>query len=148
MKKLRFSTHIHAPVATVWDTMLAPDTYRAWTSAFCEGSYYEGSWVKGEKIRFLSPDGEGMFGRLAEHRLHEILSIEMLGCIHGGDEDTTSEEARHWTPGFENYAFHASDGGTHLEIDLDTTAEFEPYLREAWPKALAKLKALCETSGG
>ena len=147
MKKLRYSTHIAAPVETVWRTMLDPGTYRAWTSAFSEGSYFEGSWAKGEKIRFLSPDGEGMFGAIAENRPHEFLSIQLLGCIHGGVEDTTSEEARHWTPGFENYTFHAADGGTHLEIELDTPSEYEPYLQEAWPKALAKLKALCETSG-
>lgn len=147
MKKLRYSTHIHAPLEAVWETMLAPDTYRAWTSAFCEGSYFEGSWGQGETIRFLTPEGEGMFGRIAENRRHEYLSIQLLGCIHGGVEDTTSEEARKFTPGVENYAFHAVDDGTHLEIDLDTTAEFEAYLQEAWPKALAKLRALCEVSG-
>jgi uncharacterized protein YndB with AHSA1/START domain len=147
MKKLRFSTHIHAPVEAVWDAMLAPDTYRAWTAAFCEGSYFEGSWAQGETIRFLTPEGEGMFARIAENRRNEYLSIQLLGCIHGGVADTTGEEARNFAPGFENYAFHAADGGTHLEIELDTTAEFEPYLQEAWPKALAKLKAICEASG-
>jgi hypothetical protein len=29
--------------------MLEPDTYRKWTEAFTEGSYYEGSWDKGAK---------------------------------------------------------------------------------------------------
>lgn len=146
MKKLRCSTHIRAPIARVWETMLAPDTYRAWTSAFCEGSYFEGSWAQGETIRFLTPEGEGMFARIAENRPHEFLSIQLLGCIHGGVPDTTSDEARSFVPGFEDYSFHSADGGTHLEIELDTTAEFEPYLQEAWPKALAKLKALCEAS--
>jgi uncharacterized protein YndB with AHSA1/START domain len=147
VKKLRYSVHVAAPVETVWRTMLAPDTYRAWSSAFCEGSTFEGSWAQGETIRFLTPDGEGMFGRIAENRRHEYLSIQLLGCIHGGVEDTTSEQARAWQPGRENYAFHAADGGTHLEIELDTTAEFEPYLQEAWPKALARLKAICEARG-
>jgi uncharacterized protein YndB with AHSA1/START domain len=147
MKKLRYSIHIAAPVETVWRAMLDPETYRDWTSAFCAGSYFEGSWAQGATIRFLTPEGEGMFGRIAENRPHEFLSIELLGCIHGGIEDTTSEEARAWQPGYENYAFRAADGGTRLEIELDTTPEFEPYLQEAWPKALARLKAIGEARG-
>ena len=59
MKSLRFATTIHAPRKAVWDAMLAPDTYRIWTAPFMEGSYYEGSWVKGARIRFLAPDGSG-----------------------------------------------------------------------------------------
>ena len=38
LKTLNFEIDIHAPRACVWDAMLGPDTYRAWTAAFCEGS--------------------------------------------------------------------------------------------------------------
>lgn len=31
-----------------------------------------------------------------------------------------------------------------LTVDQDVAVEFESYMAEAWPKALAKLKALCE----
>jgi hypothetical protein len=31
-----------------------------------------------------------------------------------------------------------------MVVDQDVTAEFKPYLQEAWPKALLRLKALCE----
>jgi uncharacterized protein YndB with AHSA1/START domain len=44
MRTLQYSVEIAAPPATVWDVMLAQDTYRDWTSAFAEGSYFEGSW--------------------------------------------------------------------------------------------------------
>jgi ligand-binding SRPBCC domain-containing protein len=68
MKKLHYSTIIQAPCQVVWDTMLAPDTFRLWTSGFCEGSYYEGSWEKGAGIKFLSPSGEGMRAEIADNR--------------------------------------------------------------------------------
>lgn len=53
MKKLRFAIKINSPEEKVWKTMLEPESYRKWTEAFTEGSYYEGSWQKGAKIRFL-----------------------------------------------------------------------------------------------
>ena len=32
-------------------------------------------------------------------------------------------------------------------IDQDITNEFEDFMKEAWPKALARLKVLCEGRG-
>lgn len=91
MKSLRFATTIHAPRKAAWDAMLAPDTYRIWTGPFMEGSYYEGSWEKGARIRFLAPDGRGMASVIEENRLHEFLSIKHLGMIKDGVEDLESD---------------------------------------------------------
>jgi hypothetical protein len=44
----------------------------------------------------------------------------------------------------ENYTFEESNGVTTVTIDLDTADEFEDYMNEAYPKALQKLKELCE----
>lgn len=145
MKKLRFSTQIDAPPAKVWDTMLADASYRDWTNAFCEGSYFEGSWNAGERMRFLSPGGMGMVARIAENRRPAFLSIEHLGEIANGVEDTTSERVRAWAPAYENYRFTPSGGGTRLDVECDTNEEYETYMSEAWPKGLARLKALCES---
>ena len=40
--------------------MLDPENFKIWTAEFCEGSYFEGSWAKGSKIKFLTPDGENI----------------------------------------------------------------------------------------
>ena len=144
MKKVHFSQEINAPRSRVWKTMLAPDTYQEWAAPFCEGSYYEGSWNGGDRIRFLAPNGSGMTAVIAESRAPEFLSIKHLGEVVDGVEDTTSERVRAWAPAFENYTFNAADGGTDLHVDLDITPEWEQYMRDAWPKALAKLKTLCE----
>jgi len=147
MKTLHFTTLIHATPERVWNAMLAPETYESWTAEFSEGSYYEGSWAKGERIRFLSPDGCGITSVIAENRPHQFLSIRHLGIIHDGVEDTESEEARKWTPAYENYTFSATGASTTLEVDMDVTPEYEEYMTNTWPKALAKLKAICETGG-
>ena len=50
-------------------------------------------------------------------------------------------------PAYENYSFQAVPEGTRLVVDQDITDEFEGDMNQAWPKALARLKALCEGRG-
>jgi len=143
-KSLEFKVFIQFPVARVWDVMLGPETYMAWTAEFCEGSYFEGSWDQGEKIRFLAPGGDGMSAVIAENRLHEYISIRHLGEISKGVEDTESEKVRAWAPAYENYTFRAEKNGTEVRVNVDVTPEFEEYMLKTYPKALGRLKALCE----
>jgi uncharacterized protein YndB with AHSA1/START domain len=144
MKTLTFSTVINANRRAVWDTMLAPGTYKTWTSAFMEGSYYEGSWEKGERIRFLGPGNEGMLAVIAENQPHEFISIKHIGMIKNGVEDTESDEARSWAPAFENYFLKETGSSTELTVTIDVPEEFVDDMGGAWPAALAKLKTICE----
>jgi len=144
MKTLTFETTINAPRQQVWDTMLGPETYKTWTAAFCEGSYFEGAWDEGAKIRFLGPTGDGMSAVIAENRRHEFVSIRHIGMIEKGVEDTTSEKVRAWTPAYENYRFADAAEGCRLTVTLDTAPEWEQYMQDTFPKALALLKSICE----
>ena len=149
MQKLHFSMLINAPTDKVWHTMLDDQPYREWTKAFNEGSYYKGSWEKGSKILFLGPDpntGEegGMVSRIAENKPYEFISIEHLGIVQNGVEDTTSEAARKWAPAFENYRFNDKDGATEVLVDMDVEDEHVQMFNEMWPKGLRKLKELAE----
>ena len=149
MQKLHFSMLINAPKDKVWHAMLDDQPYREWTNAFNEGSYYKGSWEKGSKILFLGPDpntGEegGMVSRIAENKPYEFISIEHLGIVQNGVEDTTSEAARKWAPAFENYTFNDKDGATEVLVDIDIEDEHAQMFNEMWPEALQKLKELAE----
>ncbi len=144
MKTLHFTTTINAPKEKAWNTMLDRDTYREWTSAFHEGSRYEGSWDQGSKILFLGPDGSGMVSRIAENRPYEFISIEHVGFVQNGVEDAESEGAKAMAGAHENYTFHESDGVTEVQVDMDTSEEYESMFQEMWPKGLTKLKELCE----
>jgi len=144
MKKIHFSTVIDAPPKAVWEAMLGRETFKDWTAEFAEGSYFEGSWEKGEKIRFLISSGEGMSSMIAENRPHEFLSIKHLGHIKDGVEDTESESVRSWAPAFENYTFSKVGNSTKVVVDMDVTPDFEAYMQKTWPKALARLKAIAE----
>ena len=144
MKTVRHSIRINAPREDVWAAMLGPETYRAWTAPFGEGSYYEGSWNTGDRIRFLAPPGEGMTSVIAESRPPEFVSIRHLGVVKDGVEDTTSPAATAWAPSLETYTFVDAGGATELTAEVETPPDFEAFMNDAWPKALAKLKEICE----
>lgn len=147
MEKLNFSIVINAPKEKVWHIMLDDETYRAWTEAFASGSYYKGDWNKGSKILFLAPGekGEmGMVSRIKENRPYEYISIEHLGFVQDGKEDTSSEEVKKWAGALENYTFREKDGATELLVDMDSNDEYKEMFQDMWPKALQKLKELAE----
>jgi len=142
---MEFEIQIAAPVATVWRKMFDPQGYTTWTAPFTEGSYFEGSWAEGERMRFLAPGGSGMVAEIAVNRRQEFLSIKHVGTVKDGVEDTDSEAVRSWAPAFENYRFAPVGGGTRVTVEQEVPESFEDAMREVWPKALSALKALCET---
>ena len=146
MKKLRFETAIRAPREKVWRTMLERDTYRIWTAEFAPGSDYEGSWEKGSRIRFVTPDGSGMVAEIVESRPFEHVSVRHLGELRDGAEDTTSDAVKSWAgEAYETYTLRESGGVTTLEITCDVTPEYEAMMAEMWGRALQRLKTLVET---
>ena len=86
-------------------------------------------------------------GQLIYSRHNEFISIRHLGFVAQGVVDTESEAVRAWAPAYENYSFQAVPAGTRVVVDQDITDEFEGFMKETWPKALARLKALCEGGG-
>jgi len=147
MEKLHYSIVVDAPKEKVWNIMLNDDTYRKWTEVFMPGSYYKGSWTKGSKILFLAPGekGEsGMVSRIKESRPYEYISIEHLGIVKDGKEDTTSEEVKVWAGAHENYTLRETDGKTEVKVDLDSNEEFKDMFQNTWPKALQRLKEIAE----
>ena len=144
LKRLQWSVDIAAPASKVYQMLVGPESFTKWMSAFGDGLYFEGSWLKGQRIRFLTPSGHGVISEIAENRSNEFISIRHLGYIaDNGVEDTSSEAIRAWAPAYENFTFTATAHRTKLTVDQDITEEFES-MPEAWPRALEKLKALCE----
>lgn len=148
MQKLNFSIVINSSKEKVWDTMLEDKTYRIWTEAFSPGSHYVGNWDKGSKILFLGPNEKGIMGgmvsRIKENKLYEYISIEHLGVVENGKEDTTSEAVKQWAGSLENYTFKDLNGKTELLVDMDINDEYKEMFEGMWPAALKKLKELTE----
>jgi len=146
MTDLHFSIDIAAPAPRVWDCMFDPIAYRDWTRAFAEGSYFEGVWETGRRLRFLDPQGFGMEAVVDECRLHERLSLRLVGEIRDGRPVPDSPLHKH--PAHETYAFSpAPGGGTRLAVQLQSWDDgFLAFLTDTWPVALKRLKALAEST--
>ena len=139
MKRLQFEKTIKAPRQHVWDAMLSPDTYKDWTSAFTEGSYYEGSWERGQRVRFLSPDGDGLLAEIVEIRPPDFVSMRHIGEIRKRVEHPAT-----WGESFENYSLTGDGDTTTVQVELDVDREHQEPMRAMWPKALERLARLCE----
>lgn len=145
MQKLNFSANINAPKEKVWETLWNLDAYRAWTSAFTEGSYAKtDNWKEGTKVLFLDPKGSGMVSMVAANKPNEFMSFKHLGEVKDGVEDTTSERVKEWAGAMENYTLKGDNGTTTLSVEMDITDEFKEMFEKMWPAALEKVKALSE----
>lgn len=147
MPTLHFATRIQASRERVWDTLFERDSYQRWTAAFMAGSTFRGSWEQGARIHFLDATGNGMVAVISESRRPDFLSIQHLGTVTAGIEDTDSEEVRSWTPAFEGYTLTEAGAATDLAISVDVPAEYQDLMQQAWPMALAAVKALAEAGG-
>lgn len=151
MKKLQFNIKINAPATKVYDTMLGltnKSTYESWTSMFNPTSTYDGSWNKGSKILFIGTDekGEkgGMVSEIADNIPNRFVSIRHLGVLKGDEQITEGSEVEQWAGGLENYSFEESSGTTVVKVEMDSVEDYIEYMNQTYPKALEKLKEICE----
>lgn len=148
ISNLHFKITINAPVEKVYQLMISKPTYEEWTKEFNPTSNFEGSWEKGSKILFIGSDEKGnvggMVSKIKENIPNKFISIEHLGLLHGDKEITSGPEVEGWAGALENYTFTSENGKTILAVDTDSNEEYKAYFEEIWPKALNKLKSICE----
>ena len=143
MEKLNFNITIDAPREKVWKVLWDDATYPKWTSAFSETSYAETDWQEGSKVLFGDGSGNGMVSRIAVKRENEFLSFEHLGELKDGVEIPNSD----WAGAREEYTLKTVGGKTELHVEMDSDGgEFAEMFKGMWPRALAILKELSESS--
>lgn len=149
---MQFKTEINAPVNHVYKTMIGKDTFKLWAAEFNPTSDFDGGgknsdWEIGSKIYFIGINDEGkregMVGYVREHEPARFVSIEYSGILDGDHELTEGPIAEEWQ-GFENYTFVDQGDHTELLVDVDVNNEMIDYFGEAYPRALRKLKEICE----
>jgi hypothetical protein len=145
--KLHFEIDIQASPEHVYERLTDDLYYRMWAAEFYPGSYYEGSWDKNASIQFLGVGKEGklqgIFSRIEENIRNRFISIEHLGVIVDG-EKVSNPDASSWMGAHENYTMEKAGDFTRLSIDIDNIEEMGEYMQETWPKALNRLKEICE----
>ncbi len=151
-QKLQFSITVNATKEKVWNVMLGEETYPLWTDVFMPGSHFEGDWSEGSKILFLAPDETGKMSgsvfQIKENKPYEFVSMENIGMVQDGKEDTSSKEATMYAGALENYTFKEADGKTEVLVDLipvmDIPDDYKETYQDMWHTALQKLKELAE----
>ena len=146
MKKLEWKTMIDASRDKVWQTMLAPDTYREWVAVSWPNSGYEGKWEKGATIRFVGDsDSGGTVADIVELRKPEyIKALHVAVATPGGGEDRDSDVAKGWIGTTEEYFFAEKNGKTELTVVINTHPDWVAMFEDGWPAALEKLKEISE----
>lgn len=111
-------------------------------------SNFEGNWIKGNKILFTCTNHEGkregMVGVVKEISPNHYVSIQYTGLLDGEKEIFEGKELEQWAGAFENYSFKESNGFTEVTVDMDVNEEMHDYFEQTYPKALEKLKEICE----
>ena len=148
-QQLKFFVNINAPVEKVYSTVIDSVGFSDWTSLFSPISYFKGDWSEGSKILFISDmeDGSkvGMVSQIKKNIPNQIISIEYLGMIQDGKEVMTGEEVESFKGAMESYSFSTNGTLTTMLVETDVFVEESTFFEETWPKALNRIKEICET---
>jgi uncharacterized protein YndB with AHSA1/START domain len=139
MTTLEFKTSINAPKEKVWQKLWSDEGYRKWVSVFMEGSHAESDWNEGSKIKFVGPNGDGMFAIIKRKIENKEMSFEHQGEIRNGKEEPSG-----WSGAQERYFLDDDNGRTELKVELQTTDDFKDYFNTTFPKALDIVKKISE----
>jgi len=145
MQTVTHSISIQAPARHVWETMIAPESYRQWTAAAWPGSMYEGRWEQDASIRFISEDGSGTLAVITQFKPYtQIAARHMALLLKDSVPDESSELAKDWIGTSEEYHFEEANGITTLTTTLQTSPAFAPMFEKGFPIAMEALRSICE----
>jgi hypothetical protein len=139
MEKLHFEIQISAEPAKVWSVLWDDISYRQWTTAFTEGSFYQGTWEEGSIMKFFDAHNNGMYSRIEKNIPEKIMKFLHLGEIFNG-----IEAPQDWGEATEAYILEENEEGATLNVDIQTSEEFKSFFEEKFPNALRIIKNLSE----
>jgi len=139
METLSYEIEIEAAPERVWGVLWGDITYRQWTTAFTEGSFYEGTLEEGSIVKFFDPNNNGMYSRVEKNEPGKEIKFLHLGEIYDG-----VEAPQEWGEATEAYILEETETGTTLTCKIQTPAEFKDFFEENFPKALGIVKNLSE----
>lgn len=139
METLSFEVQIEATPEKVWSVLWNDISYRQWTTAFTEGSFYEGTLEEGTLVKFFDPNNNGMYSRVEKNIANKEIKFLHLGEIYDG-----VEQPQDWGEATESYILEETESGTTLKGIIQTPEEFKGFFEDKFPKALGIVKNLSE----
>lgn len=144
METLKFKIDIHAPKEKIWKILWDEESYRQWTSAFCEGTYAISDWNEGSKIHFLSPNGEGMNSIIESKIDNEYMAFKHISELKNFKEMPIDAATQEWSGALETYRLIPNSAGSILEVSMDCIEKYADYFQKTFPKSLELIKELSE----
>lgn len=144
MTTLEFKIEIKAPKEKVWDVLWKEETYKQWTSVFCEGTYAVSDWKEGSKIHFLSPNGDGMNSVIYKKTPNEYMAFKHISELKNFVEMPVDAKTQEWTGSMETYQLIEDNGLTVLVAKMDAVEKYVDYFKTTFPKGLDMVKKLSE----
>ncbi|MDQ0594874.1 hypothetical protein QFZ37_003243 [Chryseobacterium ginsenosidimutans] len=139
METLSYEIQINASPEKVWDVLWSEMTYRQWTTAFTEGSFYQGTLEEGTIVKFFDPNNNGMYSRVEKNIPQKEMKFLHLGEIYNG-----IETPQDWGEATETYILEENDEGTKLTGKIQTPPDFVEFFKDKFPKALEIVKNLSQ----
>lgn len=139
MKQLVFKTQINATPEKVWDVLFTQDSYRKWSSAMNEGTYFEGNWEEGTIMKFLDPKNNGMYNLIEKIIPNKTLKMKHLGWILEGELSPQD-----WEESTVTYHLENNEDGTLLTAEVISLDEFVDFFNSKYPKNFELIKKLAE----
>ncbi len=147
MSAIRFKKEISIKASNqkVWEVLLNDDTYRKWTAAFTEGSYFEGTWEEGSTMKFLAPDNNGLASKVIKHDKGKEIVLSHQQMIYNGAASSPEPGEDEWVGYEEIYRTEERGGEVILTIEQDLgSKEEEEQFSVLWDKALMVIKELAQ----
>ncbi|MEY8761828.1 SRPBCC family protein [Chryseobacterium tongliaoense] len=139
METLVYEIQINASPEKVWDVLWSEITYRQWTTAFTDGSFYQGTLEEGSIVKFFDPNNNGMYSRVEKNVPNKEMKFLHLGEIYDG-----VESPQDWGDATETYILEETEDGTRLKSEIHSPVEFIAFFEDKFPKALGIVKNLSE----
>jgi len=139
METLEYKIEINASPEKVWTVLWDDMSYRQWTSAFTEGSFYIGTWEEDSMMKFFDPNNNGMYSRVLKNNPNKEMTFLHLGEIYDG-----VEVPQDWGDATESYLLEETENGTKLTAKINTSEEFKGFFEDKFPNALQNVKNLAE----
>jgi len=139
METLEYKIEINASPEKVWTVLWDDMSYRQWTSAFTEGSFYIGTWEEDSMMKFFDPNNNGMYSRVLKNNPNKEMTFLHLGEIYDG-----VEVPQDWGDATESYILQETESGTKLTAKINTSEEFKGFFEDKFPNALQNVKNLAE----
>lgn len=147
MKTLKYSITIKQARKIVFEKLSNKSVYPDWAKAWGDGMHYIGEWKENTHISFMDSSQGGTKVLVEIITPNEYIKVKHIAMVNAKNEELEAKDdmMRKWLGSMEEY-FFKQDGEkqTTLEIVMTCDEAFQSMFDNAWPKALAYFKEVCE----